>query len=170
MPRHSKNNTASSVFTYHETKSLDYGTKKVDHENQWACCSIHPFADSLLFTATYRSRFFPRVQCLLSLFTNCSWSGSLSRGASCLSWMHVRVDPATKAKYQARATTHGAKSAWSGESQGSRDRGSQASIVGRFWKDTDEYAWSTCTTGSNSNGIYDWEQHKFITIISSEEW
>ncbi|CDH50037.1 zinc finger nitric oxide synthase-interactingprotein [Lichtheimia corymbifera JMRC:FSU:9682] len=28
MPRHSKNNTASSVFTYHETKSLDYGTKK----------------------------------------------------------------------------------------------------------------------------------------------
>ncbi|KAI8141075.1 hypothetical protein BJV82DRAFT_518943 [Fennellomyces sp. T-0311] len=28
MPRHSKNNTASSVFTYHETKALDYGTKK----------------------------------------------------------------------------------------------------------------------------------------------
>ncbi|ORZ00409.1 hypothetical protein BCR43DRAFT_140319 [Syncephalastrum racemosum] len=28
MPRHSKNNTASSVFTYHESKSLDYGTKK----------------------------------------------------------------------------------------------------------------------------------------------
>ncbi|ORX58051.1 hypothetical protein DM01DRAFT_1301989 [Hesseltinella vesiculosa] len=28
MPRHSKNNTAGSVFTYHETKSLDYGTKK----------------------------------------------------------------------------------------------------------------------------------------------
>ncbi|KAF7727150.1 hypothetical protein EC973_008011 [Apophysomyces ossiformis] len=28
MPRHSKNNTASSVFTYHEAKSLDYGTKR----------------------------------------------------------------------------------------------------------------------------------------------
>ncbi|KAI8069876.1 hypothetical protein BC940DRAFT_366094 [Gongronella butleri] len=28
MPRHSKNNTASSVFTYHETKALDYGTKR----------------------------------------------------------------------------------------------------------------------------------------------
>ncbi|KAI8328977.1 hypothetical protein BC941DRAFT_385115 [Chlamydoabsidia padenii] len=28
MPRHSKNNTAGSVFTYHETKSLDYGTKR----------------------------------------------------------------------------------------------------------------------------------------------
>ncbi|KAI9323519.1 hypothetical protein BX666DRAFT_2022249 [Dichotomocladium elegans] len=28
MPRHSKNNTASSVFTYHEAKSLEYGTKK----------------------------------------------------------------------------------------------------------------------------------------------
>ncbi|KAI8577959.1 hypothetical protein K450DRAFT_249230 [Umbelopsis ramanniana AG] len=28
MPRHSKNNTASSVFTYHEVNSLNYGTKK----------------------------------------------------------------------------------------------------------------------------------------------
>ncbi|CAO3586092.1 unnamed protein product [Absidia cylindrospora] len=28
MPRHSKNNTAGSVFTYHETKALDYGTKR----------------------------------------------------------------------------------------------------------------------------------------------
>ncbi|CAO3644581.1 unnamed protein product [Cunninghamella echinulata] len=28
MPRHSKNNTAGSVFTYHETKSLEYGTKR----------------------------------------------------------------------------------------------------------------------------------------------
>ncbi|KAI9030018.1 hypothetical protein CLU79DRAFT_695200 [Phycomyces nitens] len=28
MPRHSKNNTASSVFTYHESNSLDYGTKR----------------------------------------------------------------------------------------------------------------------------------------------
>lgn len=33
MPRHSKNNTASSVFTYHEAKSLDYGTKKVDRQS-----------------------------------------------------------------------------------------------------------------------------------------
>jgi nitric oxide synthase-interacting protein len=29
MPRHSKNNTASSVFTYHEAHKLDYGTKRV---------------------------------------------------------------------------------------------------------------------------------------------
>lgn len=29
MPRHSKNNTAGSVFTYHEAKSLEYGTKRV---------------------------------------------------------------------------------------------------------------------------------------------
>ncbi|RUS16023.1 hypothetical protein BC937DRAFT_88533 [Endogone sp. FLAS-F59071] len=28
MPRHSKNNTASSVFTYHESHTLEYGTKK----------------------------------------------------------------------------------------------------------------------------------------------
>ncbi|KAL0075209.1 hypothetical protein J3Q64DRAFT_1267478 [Phycomyces blakesleeanus] len=28
MPRHSKNNTASSVFTYHESNSLEYGTKR----------------------------------------------------------------------------------------------------------------------------------------------
>ncbi|KAJ2959553.1 hypothetical protein NQZ79_g5023 [Umbelopsis isabellina] len=28
MPRHSKNNTASSVFTYHEVNQLNYGTKK----------------------------------------------------------------------------------------------------------------------------------------------
>ncbi|KAG2212911.1 hypothetical protein INT46_010467, partial [Mucor plumbeus] len=28
MPRHSKNNTASSVFTYHESHTLDYGTKR----------------------------------------------------------------------------------------------------------------------------------------------
>ncbi|KAI8078175.1 uncharacterized protein B0P05DRAFT_470513 [Gilbertella persicaria] len=28
MPRHSKNNTASSVFTYHEAHTLDYGTKR----------------------------------------------------------------------------------------------------------------------------------------------
>ncbi|KAI9471868.1 MAG: hypothetical protein EXX96DRAFT_582039 [Benjaminiella poitrasii] len=28
MPRHSKNNTASSVFTYHESKKLEYGTKR----------------------------------------------------------------------------------------------------------------------------------------------
>ncbi|KAI7901006.1 uncharacterized protein BX663DRAFT_537339 [Cokeromyces recurvatus] len=28
MPRHSKNNTASSVFTYHESKRLEYGTKR----------------------------------------------------------------------------------------------------------------------------------------------
>ncbi|KAG1545223.1 hypothetical protein G6F49_010856 [Rhizopus delemar] len=28
MPRHSKNNTASSVFTYHEAHKLDYGTKR----------------------------------------------------------------------------------------------------------------------------------------------
>ncbi|RUS29189.1 hypothetical protein BC938DRAFT_480943 [Jimgerdemannia flammicorona] len=28
MPRHSKNNTASSVFTYHESHILEYGTKK----------------------------------------------------------------------------------------------------------------------------------------------
>ncbi|KAI8382320.1 hypothetical protein BD560DRAFT_444244 [Blakeslea trispora] len=28
MPRHSKNNTASSVFTYHEANTLDYGTKR----------------------------------------------------------------------------------------------------------------------------------------------
>ncbi|KAI8981999.1 hypothetical protein BDF20DRAFT_973031 [Mycotypha africana] len=28
MPRHSKNNTASSVFTYHEAQSLEYGTKR----------------------------------------------------------------------------------------------------------------------------------------------
>ncbi|KAI9271409.1 hypothetical protein BY458DRAFT_509377 [Sporodiniella umbellata] len=28
MPRHSKNNTASSVFTYHEASKLEYGTKK----------------------------------------------------------------------------------------------------------------------------------------------
>ncbi|KAI8088680.1 uncharacterized protein BX664DRAFT_385299 [Halteromyces radiatus] len=28
MPRHSKNNTAGSVFTYHEAKALDYGTKR----------------------------------------------------------------------------------------------------------------------------------------------
>ncbi|GAA5795746.1 hypothetical protein EDC94DRAFT_595711 [Helicostylum pulchrum] len=28
MPRHSKNNTASSVFTYHETHTLEYGTKR----------------------------------------------------------------------------------------------------------------------------------------------
>lgn len=39
MPRHSKNNTAGSVFTYHETKSLDYGTKRVRNPrtrmNKW---------------------------------------------------------------------------------------------------------------------------------------
>ena len=29
MPRHSKNNTALSFFTYAEGKALDYGTKKV---------------------------------------------------------------------------------------------------------------------------------------------
>ncbi|KAI8981041.1 hypothetical protein BDB01DRAFT_724213 [Pilobolus umbonatus] len=29
MPRHSKNNTASSVFTYHESHTLDYGTKRL---------------------------------------------------------------------------------------------------------------------------------------------
>ncbi|RCI05385.1 hypothetical protein CU098_001711 [Rhizopus stolonifer] len=28
MPRHSKNNTASSVFTYHEASKLEYGTKR----------------------------------------------------------------------------------------------------------------------------------------------
>ncbi|KAG2208732.1 uncharacterized protein EV154DRAFT_607914 [Mucor mucedo] len=28
MPRHSKNNTASSVFTYHESHTLEYGTKR----------------------------------------------------------------------------------------------------------------------------------------------
>ncbi|KAI7864110.1 hypothetical protein BDF14DRAFT_1837355 [Spinellus fusiger] len=28
MPRHSKNNTASSVFTYHEANALEYGTKR----------------------------------------------------------------------------------------------------------------------------------------------
>ncbi|ORE06811.1 hypothetical protein BCV72DRAFT_118746 [Rhizopus microsporus var. microsporus] len=28
MPRHSKNNTASSVFTYHEAHKLEYGTKR----------------------------------------------------------------------------------------------------------------------------------------------
>jgi hypothetical protein len=31
MTKHSKNNTASSVFSYAEYKKLDYGTKKVIH-------------------------------------------------------------------------------------------------------------------------------------------
>jgi len=29
MTKHSKNNTASSIFSYAEYKKLDYGTKKV---------------------------------------------------------------------------------------------------------------------------------------------
>lgn len=29
MTKHSKNNTASSIFTYAEYKKLDYGTKRV---------------------------------------------------------------------------------------------------------------------------------------------
>ncbi|SAM02349.1 hypothetical protein [Absidia glauca] len=40
MPRHSKNNTAGSVFTYHETKSLDYGTKRTAREPV-ACSKGH---------------------------------------------------------------------------------------------------------------------------------
>lgn len=31
MTKHSKNNTASSTFTYAEYKKLDYGTKRVCH-------------------------------------------------------------------------------------------------------------------------------------------
>ena len=31
MTKHSKNNTASSIFSYSEYKKLDYGTKKVSY-------------------------------------------------------------------------------------------------------------------------------------------
>ncbi len=31
MTKHSKNNTASSIFSYAEYKKLDYGTKKVSY-------------------------------------------------------------------------------------------------------------------------------------------
>jgi nitric oxide synthase-interacting protein len=36
MTKHSKNNTASSIFSYAEYKKLDYGTKRV---RRCACCS-----------------------------------------------------------------------------------------------------------------------------------
>eukprot|EP01105_Mastigella_eilhardi_P021430 TRINITY_DN5188_c0_g1_i1.p1 TRINITY_DN5188_c0_g1~~TRINITY_DN5188_c0_g1_i1.p1 ORF type:complete len:178 (+),score=48.08 TRINITY_DN5188_c0_g1_i1:39-572(+) len=44
MSRHAKNNTASSIFTYHEKTKLNYGTRKatVGHESikNWDACSI----------------------------------------------------------------------------------------------------------------------------------
>ena len=39
MTKHSKNNTASSIFSYAEYKQLDYGTKKV-------CAASNPSASS----------------------------------------------------------------------------------------------------------------------------
>ncbi|CAO3674808.1 unnamed protein product [Rhizopus microsporus] len=39
MPRHSKNNTASSVFTYHEAHKLEYGTKRQRLARDPVCCA-----------------------------------------------------------------------------------------------------------------------------------
>lgn len=35
MTKHSKNNTASSIFSYAEYKKLDYGTKRVSPHSLW---------------------------------------------------------------------------------------------------------------------------------------
>lgn len=40
MTKHSKNNTASSIFSYAEYKKLDYGTKRVSIELH-SCLRIH---------------------------------------------------------------------------------------------------------------------------------
>ena len=39
MTKHSKNNTASSIFSYAEYKKLDYGTKRVRVSRYGVSCS-----------------------------------------------------------------------------------------------------------------------------------
>ena len=53
MTKHSKNNTASSIFTYAEYKKLDYGTKKVPHCLDFSS-NERTWGSNYAFTATFR--------------------------------------------------------------------------------------------------------------------
>jgi len=52
MTKHSKNNTASSIFSYAEYKKLDYGTKRVSFLH--SCRVVFPLDSSLLDTAIFQ--------------------------------------------------------------------------------------------------------------------
>lgn len=83
MTKHSKNNTASSVFSYAEYKMAgqEYGTKRVCPIGNFYCT---PFL-SILVSATARQRIYAKIQFLRALLQHCKRSCLLCRGSLVLS-------------------------------------------------------------------------------------
>lgn len=78
MSRHTKNNCASTVFTYHERQRLQYGTRKAmlskESLKQWdeCCICLHTGVDPMCWYA-----FITLLLCVSCLFVFCSQEGHL---------------------------------------------------------------------------------------------
>ena len=79
MTKHSKNNTASSIFSYAEYKKLDYGTKRVSHNLHAVLWHTHAE-----WQATSRKWIYETFWCLCFVFTKGEGTRGLPSGPSLL--------------------------------------------------------------------------------------